>query len=93
VLVVLESVVAVVFLIGAGLLVRSLLRLQDTSPGFDPSNVLTMGVNLPGEKYDAPEKSARFFSELENRVAGLPGVESVGLVSELPLSGQPNDMP
>ena len=93
VLVVLESAVAVVLLIGAGLLVRSLLRLQDTSPGFDPSNVLTMGVNLPGEKYDAPEKSARFFSELENRVAGLPGVESVGLVSELPLSGQPNDMP
>ena len=93
VLVVLESAVAVVLLIGAGLLVRSLWLLQDTSPGFDPSNVLTMGVNLPGEKYDAPEKSARFFSELESRVAGLPGVESVGLVSELPLSGQPNDMP
>ena len=93
VLVVLESAVAVVLLIGAGLLVRSLWLLQDTSPGFDPRNVLTMGVNLPGEKYDAPEKSARFFSELESRVAGLPGVEAVGLVSELPLSGQPNDMP
>jgi putative ABC transport system permease protein len=93
VLVVLESAVAVVLLIGAGLLVRSLWLLQDTNPGFDPSNVLTMGVNLPGEKYDAPEKSTRFFSELESRVAGLPGVEAVGLVSELPLSGQPNDMP
>jgi len=93
VLVVIESAVAVVLLIGAGLLVRSLWLLQDTSPGFDPRNVLTMGVNLPGEKYDAPEKSARFFSELESRVAGLPGVEAVGLVSELPLSGQPNDMP
>ena len=93
VLVVLESAVAVVLLIGAGLLVRSLWLLQDTSPGFDPRNVLTMGVNLPGEKYDAPEKSASFFAELESRVAGLPGVESVGLVSELPLSGQPNDMP
>src|SRR5258705_885389 len=93
VLVVLESAVAVVLLIGAGLLVRSLLRLQDTSPGFDPHNVLTMGVNLPGAKYDNPEKSVSFFSELESRVAGLPGVEAVGLVSELPLSGQPNDMP
>jgi putative ABC transport system permease protein len=93
VLVVLESAVAVVLLIGAGLLVRSLLRLQDTSPGFDPHNVLTMGVNLPNAKYDEPEKSASFFAELESRVAALPGVESVGLVSELPLSGQPNDMP
>jgi putative ABC transport system permease protein len=93
VLVVLESAVAVVLLIGAGLLVRSLLRLQDTSPGFDPQNVLTMGINLPRDKYGKPEKSASFFSELESRVAALPGVESVGLVSELPLSGQPNDMP
>ena len=93
VLVVLESAVAVVLLIGAGLLVRSLLRLQDTSPGFDARNVLTMGVNLPRDKYDEPEKSASFFAELESRVAGLPGVEAVGLVSELPLSGQPNDMP
>ncbi len=93
VLVVLESAVAVVLLIGAGLLVRSLWLLEDTSPGFDARNVLTMGVNLPGEKYGTPEKSASFFSELESRVAALPGVEAVGLVSELPLSGQPNDMP
>jgi putative ABC transport system permease protein len=92
VLVVLESAVAVVLLIGAGLLVRSLLRLQDTSPGFDARNVLTMGVNLPREKYDG-NKPANFFSELESRVAALPGVETVGLVSELPLSGQLNDMP
>jgi len=93
VLVVIESAVAVVLLIGAGLLVRSLLRLQDTSPGFDARNVLTMGVNLPRAKYDKPEKAASFFAELESRVAGLPGVEAVGLVSELPLSGQLNDMP
>jgi len=92
VLVVLESAVAVVLLIGAGLLVRSLLRLQDISPGFDSRSVLTMGVNLPRAKYDEP-KTAAFFSELESRVAALPGVETVGLVSELPLSGQPNDMP
>jgi putative ABC transport system permease protein len=93
VLVVIESAVAVVLLIGAGLLVRSLLRLQDTSPGFDARNVLTMGVNLPRAKYDKPEKAANFFAELESRVAGLPGVEAVGMISELPLSGQLNDMP
>jgi putative ABC transport system permease protein len=93
VLVVLESAVAVLLLIGAGLLVRSLVQLQNVSPGFDAHNVLTMNVQLPREKYPTPEKANNFFEQLESRVSGLPGVESVGLVSELPLSGQPNDMP
>src|ERR1043166_1631629 len=93
VLVVLESAVAVVLLIGAGLLVRSLIRLQNTSPGFDAHNVLTMNVQLPRKKYSTPERSAGFFQQLESRLSGLPGVETVGMVSELPLSGQPNDMP
>lgn len=93
VLVVLESAVAVVLLIGAGLLIRSLIQLQDVSPGFDAHNVLTMRLDLPEQKYSQPDKSANFFSQLESRVGGLPGVESVGLVSELPLTGQPNDMP
>jgi putative ABC transport system permease protein len=93
VLVVLESAFAVVLLIGAGLLIRSLIRLQNVSPGFDAQNVLTMRVDLPRQKYDKPEKSGAFFSQLESRLGALPGVESVGFVSELPLSGQPNDMP
>lgn len=93
VLVVLESAVAVVLLIGAGLLVRSLIQLQNTSPGFDARNVLTMNVQLPREKYATPEKAVNFFEELESRIGGLLGVENVGLISELPLSGQPNDMP
>lgn len=93
VLVVLESAVAVVLLIGAGLLVRSLLRLQDTNPGFDAHNVLTMRIDLPDTKYPTPEKPANFFKQFETRVGSLPGVETVGLISELPLSGQPNDMP
>ncbi|MGI8732774.1 MAG: ABC transporter permease [Pyrinomonadaceae bacterium] len=93
VLVVLESAVAVVLLIGAGLLVRSLIQLQNVSPGFDAHNVLTMRVDLPREKYATREKAGNFFSQLEERIGGLPGVENVGLISELPLSGQPNDMP
>jgi putative ABC transport system permease protein len=93
VLVMLESAVAVVLLIGAGLLVRSLIQLQNTSPGFDAHNVLTMNVQLPREKYATREKAAGFFEQLESRLGGLPGVENVGLISELPLSGQPNDMP
>ena len=93
VLVVIESAVAVVLLVGAGLLVRSLIRLQSTSPGFNAQNVLTMRIDLPGEKYGSPEKTTRFFQELERRVTALPGVESLGLISELPLSGQLNDIP
>jgi putative ABC transport system permease protein len=93
VLVVIESAVAVMLLVGAGLLVRSLIQLQNTSPGFDAHNVMTMNITLSREKYSTPEKASSFFQELEGRVSGLPGVESVGLVTELPLSGQLNDMP
>jgi putative ABC transport system permease protein len=92
-LVVIESAVAVVLLIGAGLLVRSLWQLQNTDPGFDAHNVLTMRVDLTEQKYPTAEKSATFFNQLEGRIGNLPGVEAVGTVSELPLSGQPNDMP
>ncbi len=93
VLVVIESAVAVVLLVGAGLLIRSLIQLQNTNPGFDASSLLTMRVELSREKYSTPEKASNFFQELESRVGALPGVESVGLVTELPLSGQLNDMP
>jgi putative ABC transport system permease protein len=92
-LVVLESAVAVVLLIGAGLLVRSLIRLQHVSPGFDSKNVLTMRLDLPERKYGQPNQAGRFFEQLESRIGGLPGVENVGFITELPLSGQPNDMP
>ena len=92
-LVVLESAFAVVLLIGAGLLVRSLIQLQNVSPGFDPHNVLTMRVDLPPGKYSTPEKTGSFFTDLERRIDSLPGVENVGFVSELPLSGQRNDVP
>ena len=92
-LVVFESAIAVMLLIGAGLLIRSLVALQNVDPGFDPNNVLTLRVDLPRQKYNTPEKTSNFFQQLETRVAGLPGVEAVGLITELPLSGQPNDMP
>ena len=92
-LVVFESAIAVMLLIGAGLLIRSLVALQSVDPGFDPNNVLTMRVDLPMQKYKTGEKTSNFFDQLETRVAGLPGVEAVGTITELPLSGQPNDMP
>ncbi len=92
-LVVFESAVAVVLLIGAGLLVRSLIALQNVDPGFDSNNVLTLRLDLPHKKYSDEEKAANFWQQLETRVASLPGVQSVGLVTELPLSGQLNDLP
>ena len=92
-LIVFESAVAVMLLIGAGLLVRSLVALQNVDPGFTAENVLTMRLDLPRNKYDKPEKASSFFQQLEARVAGLPGVETVGMVTELPMSGQLNDMP
>jgi putative ABC transport system permease protein len=92
-LVILESAVAVVLLIGAGLLIRSLIALQNVNPGFDANNVLTMRIDLPHKKYQAEGKFENFFQQLETRVASLPGVQTVGLITELPLSGQLNDMP
>jgi len=92
-LVIFETAIAVVLLIGAGLLIRSFIRLQQVSPGFDPANVLTLRINLPRDKYNAPEKSRAFWGRLEERLGALPGVEAVGMITELPLSGQPNDTP
>jgi putative ABC transport system permease protein len=70
-----------------------LVALQNTDPGFEANNVLTMRVDLPRGKYDSPQKTSNFFQQLEQRIAGVPGVESVGYITELPLSGQPNDAP
>jgi putative ABC transport system permease protein len=92
-LVVGESALAVMLLIAAGLLVRSLIALQNVNPGFDANNVLTMRLDLARNKYNTADKTANFLTELQTRVSNLPGVETVGLITELPLSGQPNDMP
>ena len=93
VLVVLESAIAVMLLIGAGLLVRSLVALQGVNPGFDSNNVMTARLDIARKKYDTAEKRANFLSEIQTRVSNLPGVETAGVITELPLSGQPNDMP
>jgi putative ABC transport system permease protein len=91
-LVVGEVALAVVLLIGAGLLVKSFVRLQQVSPGFDEKNVLTARIDLPNP-YSQPEKKTQFFGQLQQRVAALPGVEAVGMVTELPLARQSADLP
>jgi putative ABC transport system permease protein len=85
-LVVAEVALALVLLIGAGLLINSLLRLQNVSPGFDPDGVITMRVFL-SPKYEEQPKQIAFFKELIERVESLPGAESVGAINDLPMSG------
>ncbi len=86
-LVVAEIALALVVLIGAGLLMRSFARLRAVDPGFRPANLLTMRVPLGGGRNNAWERRVAFFRELTGRIATLPGVVSVGAVSALPLTG------
>jgi putative ABC transport system permease protein len=86
-LVVVEVALSLVLLIGAGLMLRSFTKLQQVDPGFDTKNVLTLKVPLPFFKYRGPEERVSFFERLRERIETLPGVESVGGVTPLPLSG------
>ncbi|HYY56002.1 MAG TPA: ABC transporter permease [Pyrinomonadaceae bacterium] len=86
-LVVSEIALSLLLLIGAGLLLKSFLRLQRVDPGFDPHGVLTMSVFLPGTKYPEESQHVAFFDQVQERAASLPGVEAVGMVSNLPVSG------
>jgi putative ABC transport system permease protein len=82
-----EVALALVLLVGAGLLVRSFATLRSVDPGFRAENVLTMRVALPSGKYaEAPRRTA-FFRETTERIRQLPGVESAGAVSFLPFAG------
>jgi putative ABC transport system permease protein len=82
-----EVALAVVLLVGAGLMIRSFASLRSVDPGLSTRDVLTMRVALPARKYNEPGKTLRFFDDVERRVAAVPGVESVGVVSYLPFSG------
>jgi putative ABC transport system permease protein len=84
-LVVIEVAVAIVLLVGAGLLIESLRRLQNVNPGFDPKNVLAATVGLPDVKYSS-EKQIAFYRELLDRIRALPGVKRASAVLPLPLS-------
>ncbi len=85
-LVVAEVALALVLLVGAGLLIKSLNRLLDTDPGYRTEQVLTMRIALPASRYDG-EQQRVFYDELLRSVQALPGVASAGLISHLPLSG------
>jgi len=82
-----EIALSVVLLVGAGLMMKSLLRLLQSNVGFNPENVLTMTVNVPPAKYVDPVKQISVFEQLSSRVRSLPGVNSAGTINILPLQG------
>ena len=90
-LVVVEMALAVVLLVGAGLMLRSLWALQRVQLGFDPSRVLTMRLSLPAASYQTPEQVVDFYNRLLDRVRTLPGVRTAGAVRALPLASTIGD--
>jgi len=85
-LVVSEIALTLILLIGAGLLIRSFSRLMRVSPGFNTNNVLTVGVAVPRSRGASVAETSAFYDELFKRIEALPGVESVGAVTRLPLT-------
>ena len=85
-----QLALVVVLLTGAGLLVKTFITLQRTSLGFDPSNVLTMTIQLPGAKYRDNKSISVFYQSLLDRVRGIPGVAGAGTVTTMMLSRTPN---
>src|SRR5579862_4295045 len=86
-LVIAEVALSLTLLVGAGLLIRSFLRLQEVEAGFRPEGVLTMRISLPEEKYVKIEQTRTFYRELLDRIRRLPGVDAVGGGFGLPLGG------
>jgi putative ABC transport system permease protein len=85
-LVVAETALAVILLIGAGLLARSFLALTRVDPGYHPENVVTMGVSLPSAKYPWDQQAILFADQLLERLRHLPGAQGVALAFGRPLS-------
>jgi putative ABC transport system permease protein len=86
-LVIAEVALALMVLVGAGLMIQSFMNLRNVGPGFNEKNVLTFAVILPQAKYTERPQRGEFFRQLLERVRALPGVEAAGATATLPLSG------
>lgn len=85
-LVVAETTLAVALLVAAGLLARSMLRLQAVDPGFDAERIVALDLSLPSARYPEPAQAAQLYSDLLGQLEALPGVRAAGATSGLPLS-------
>jgi putative ABC transport system permease protein len=86
-LIVCEVALSVVLLMGAGVMLRSLLALRHVDAGFDPRNVLTLRVSLPEARYGTPAQRSAFFDTALQQMRALPGVQAVGAIDDLPVQG------
>ena len=87
-----QVALALVLLVGAGLLIRSFQNLQNVDLGFEPDGVLTLQTQMPGVRYPDAALRYTFMRPLEERLAAIPGVEAVGSITNLPLAGQDGDV-
>jgi putative ABC transport system permease protein len=90
-LVMAEVGLSLVLLVGAGLLIRSFERVVGQDKGFDPSRLLTAELSLTQSKYEKPEQQSLFIQQTLERVRAIPGVESSGAISNIPLGGGGTD--
>jgi predicted permease len=84
-LVVSEVALSLVLLIGAGLMVRTLWQLSNVKPGFDPNSLLTMNVSIRANKFPTPASYTSFFNRVLQQVRSTPGVQSAGVIDDLPM--------
>jgi predicted permease len=87
ILVVAEVALSLILLVGAGLLMRTLWKLQSVDPGFNPHNVLTASLSLADKKFSTPQQTSLFYEQVRQQVKAVPGVTSAALVTSLPFSG------
>src|SRR5438046_8287183 len=93
ILVVAEVALSLVLLIGAGLMIRSFQQLHAVYPGFDSHGVLTMSASVARSKFPQPAQQANFFERVLARVRTLPGVESAGVIDDIPLDNGGSHQP
>jgi putative ABC transport system permease protein len=93
VLVVSEVALSLMLLVGAGLMIRSFQKLQGVNPGFDAGNVLTMNAMVSRAKFSTPQQQINFFERVLQRIRTLPGVESAGVIDDLPLDNGGSHQP
>jgi len=92
-LVVAEVALSLVLLVGAGLMIRSFQQLQNVAPGFDSHGVLTMTAAVARAKFAEPTQFVNFFEQVMQRVRALPGVETAGVIDDIPLDQNGSHQP